>query len=290
MGMGTFPLLFCMLLPPGYWTVPHGHFLLVADEEKVPDTQKDEGIQNVQIIQAAQRAFEQRRRYYGDIFENPIDDEDPDRDHGDQDGSMKDARSSGDNDSNLSTSTNSDSPYGSDSESSSSYDEYYAQRELPKKKLHPHHKGPIKLYFQELLGDWPMHRYKKFRRSYMKKHGIEINYGNVHTSDIKHSLKEEKAERKKEQQRAPTVTNMMAELARNSSFLFLDVQNPVKSNDSPQRLRRHSFSEQSKETMKKMKDSFKHSFKRRHKVKSNSNTDHELTTDIEEQKQGVSFY
>ena len=36
-------------------------------------------------------------------------------------------------------------------------------------------------------------------RKQLKPHGIEISYGNVHTKDIKDSLKDEKHERKKQQ-------------------------------------------------------------------------------------------
>lgn len=119
----------------------------------------------------------------------------------------------------------------------------------------------------------------------MKRQGIEINYGNVHTKEIKQSLKQEKLERRKDQEKATTLTEMMGQLTKNASFLFLDVQKPVvKSNESTPPSRRSSFSEQTKITMTKMKDSFRRSFKRNRKPNDNSNTE----TDVDEQN-NVSF-
>jgi len=119
----------------------------------------------------------------------------------------------------------------------------------------------------------------------MKRQGIDINYGNVHTKEIKHSLKQEKLERRKDQEKATTLTEMMGQLTKNASFLFLDVQKPVvKSNESSPPSRRSSFSEQTKSTMTKMKDSFRRSFKRNRKPNDNSNTE----TDVDEQN-NVSF-
>lgn len=211
--------------------------LLVAEEGKESTTDdqekpKEEEILRIQLIKDAQRTFEQRCRVYADIFaqesdsdhENDDDDDDDDDNHHKEN---KKSRSSSDNDSSLPSTTDSESPYGSDSESSSSYDEYYAVRKIPKKKIHRHGKGPVKLYIKEMIGNWPKYRYKKYQRNYMKKHGIQISYGNVHTKDIKRSLKREKHERHKVDCSPQTIIHMMGDLAKQSVFLSLDPEHPL---------------------------------------------------------------
>jgi len=274
----------------GNYQQPSRESLSTNQDVTVAGIVADENDDENEKIKLARQAFEQRRRDFGDIFETKIeenldDNENENENENDDENEENDNESLASRESDAPTSTDSDSPYGSDSSSSSSYDEYYANRQLPKKKLHPSHDGPIKLYFQETIGDWPMYRYKKYRERSMKRQGIDINYGNVHTKEIKHSLKQEKLERRKDQEKATTLTEMMGQLTKNASFLFLDVQKPVvKSNESSPPSRRSSFSEQTKSTMTKMKDSFRRSFKRNRKPNDNSNTE----TDVDEQN-NVSF-
>ena len=130
-------------------------------------------------------------------------------------------------DSDASSDTDSDSPYGSDSETSSSYDEYHAVRKIPKKKNRRHYKGPVKLYIQERIGNWPKYRYKKYKKNSMKRHGVQITYGNVHTKEIKRSLKREKHARDKDDAAPTTITHLMEDLAKGSSFLSLDPEHPI---------------------------------------------------------------
>lgn len=207
--------------------------LLVADEGKTsttddPEKSKEEEILRIQLIKDAQRTFEQRCRVYADIFAQESDVEhESDNDDDDDDKEKKRSKSSSDNDSSLPSSTDPESPYGSDSESSSSYDEYYAVRKIPKKKVHQHGTGPVKLYFKEMFSHGPKYRYKKYQRNYMIKHGIQISYGNVHTKDIKQSLKKEKRERDKVDASPQTIIHMMGDLAKQSMFLSLDPEHPI---------------------------------------------------------------
>ena len=85
----------------------------------------------------------------------------------------------------------------------------------------------MKLYIKEVIGNWPKFRYKKYQKNYMKKHGIQISYGNVHTKDIKRSLKKEKHERHKLDCSPQTIIHMMGDLAKQSTFLSLDHQHPL---------------------------------------------------------------
>jgi hypothetical protein len=242
---------------------------------------KGEEIENFQLIKEAQRTFEQRRRTYGDIFAPETDSDDDEKENAND---TKTKSSPPNSDSDAPTSTDTDSPYGSDSESSSSYDEYHAERKIPKKKLHKHHKGPFKLYFQEAIGNWPKYRYKKYKRRHMKKHGIQINYGNIHTKAIKHSLKIEKRERTKEEQQAVNVTHMMEDVAKNTSFLSLDPQHPITPIDfdkislsSSKSIENEHTNTKSSSTLHKMKAKIKKSFKRKHKASANPGTDEEQT-------------
>ena len=249
--------------------------LLVADEDKsISDVKTDQierDIDQLQFIAEAQRNFEHHRRNCSDNSDAGSDNDD-DEMHSDQ--KIIYQSSSSNSDSDAPTSTDSDSPYGSDSESSSSYDEYYAQRQLPKKKIHGHHKGPIKSYFQERIGNWPKYRYKKYKRHHMKKHGIKITYGNIHTKEIKHSLKVLRRERKKDGSQLHNVTNMMEHLVKQSSYLSLDAEHPIvpgenKSNEAD------PSAVHSKSTLKKMKDKLKKPFKHKEKASTASNTDNE---------------
>ncbi|CAF3399833.1 unnamed protein product [Rotaria socialis] len=173
----------------------------------------------LESIDECKRIYEQRRRHFGDIFT-----QDTDSDYENENNDRTNVRSktlvNSDND--APTSTDTDSPYGSDSESSSSYDEYHAERKIQKKKVHRSHKGPLKLYLQEKIGFWPKDRYEKRKMHHLKKQGIEINYGEVHTKEIKESLKEETRERQKEKPPSINFINAIGTLARNMSFVSLD--------------------------------------------------------------------
>ncbi|CAF0749054.1 unnamed protein product [Didymodactylos carnosus] len=101
-------------------------------------------------------------------------------------------------DSDIDSHSSTSSPYGSSSESSSSYDEHLAELHISKKKIHKHHKGPFREYLEETVKQWqPKHYLKQYKRSRMKKHDGQITYGNVHTKQIKRSLKHEKHLRQK---------------------------------------------------------------------------------------------
>jgi hypothetical protein len=226
------------------------------------------------LIKEAQRTYEQRRRTYGDIF-----DLDSDSDENEEENTDKTKKDLTNTDSDAPTSTDTDSPYGSDSESSSSYDEYHAKREIPKKKVHKHDKGPVKSYFEEVIGNWPKYRYKKYKRRHMKKHGIQINYGNIHTKQIKRSLKVEKHERKKYEHSLSNVCNMMENVAKETTRLLLDPEHPndcdklslssTKSAESEHASTKSTENERTstkpKSTFHKIKQKVKKSFKKKHK-------------------------
>ncbi|CAF1020786.1 unnamed protein product [Adineta steineri] len=242
--------------------------------------QREDDIEQLQEIKEAQRVFEQRRRTYGDIFNHDFD---SDSDENNDDLKQKSSKSSSDSDSDAPTSTDTDSPYGSDSESSSSYDEYHAIRQIPKKKIHRHHKGPLKSYFEERIGNWPKYRYKKYKRRHMKKHGIEINYGNIHTKEIKRSLKDEKHQRKNYESQLINVSNMMEPVVKKMSFVSLDPEHPITPADLEKVSVLSTKSVESEDnhqtkspsTYKKMKQKFKKTFKRKHKVSASQKTDDE---------------
>ncbi len=228
--------------------------------------QPDDDIETLQAIKEAQRTFEHHRRTYGNIF---VHNSESESDEVNVDKSKKDSKNS---DSDAPISTDTDSPYGSDSELSSSYDEYHAKRQIPKKKVHRHHKGPLKLYFEETIGNWPKYRYKKYKRHHMKKHGIQINYGKIHTKEIKRSLKDEKHERKKEESQPTTVINMMEDVAKQTSFLSLDPKHPIVpvehdklSQLSSKSMESEENNNKSESSFHKIKDKIKNSFRRKHK-------------------------
>lgn len=240
----------------------------------------------MQAIKDAQRDFEHRRRTFGDIFAPDYDSDDGDADQPPETGKKAAASSSSsstdDGDSDAPTSTDSDSPYGSDSESSSSYDEYYAQREIPKKKVHRHHKGPLKLYIQEVIGNWPKYRYKKYKRTYMKKMGVQITYGNVHTRSIKRSLKKVKRDRERKESQTSTthVANLLEDVARQTKFLSLDSQRPLipagleapaSSAVKPAGSEVQPEAPKTKSTLTKMKHKIKKSLRRKHKIATANN-------------------
>jgi hypothetical protein len=82
-----------------------------------------------------------------------------------------------------------------------------------------------------MIGNWPKYRYKKYKKNHMKRHGIQISYGNVHTKEIKRSLKREKHEREKEDSSMVTITHLMEDLAKQTSFLSLDPEHPIVANE-----------------------------------------------------------
>ncbi|CAF0837615.1 unnamed protein product [Rotaria sordida] len=236
-------------------------------------------IETLELIKESARTFEQHRRVYGDIF---VRDTDSDDENKNNDETKEYSRSSlsSNSDSDAPTSTDSEAPYGSDSESSSSYDEYHAKRKIPKKKIHGHHKGPLKLFFQERIVYWPKGRYKKYKNYHMKKHGIEINYGQIHTHEIKHSLKREKRERKKERIPSINLTTMVGDIAKQIAFVSLDPElsmAPVELDKTSLTLMKSADNKQidtkPTSTFNRMTKKVKKSFKRKPKTSTNSNTD-----------------
>jgi len=226
---------------------------VVAEEEKsITEDNQENDIERLQLIKDAQRRFEHRCRTYADIFVQESDSDNENEEKSDSD---------------ASSSTDSDSPYGSDSESSSSYDEYHAERKIPKKKIHRHHKGPIKLYFEERIGNWPKFRFKKYKRDHMKKHGIQINYGNIQTKEIKHSVKQEKRQRKNEDAYPANVSIMMEDFAKQTPSLLLDPKYPIVPIELDKSAYKSSKNEQietkSTSTFHKMKLKIKKSFKKK---------------------------
>jgi hypothetical protein len=222
------------------------------------------------LIQDAQRTFEQHRRKYADIFVQDSDSDNEEEKHN----SLPATNSDRDEP----TSTDSDSSSSSDSETSSSHDETHPERKISKKKVHKHQKGPLKSYFEERIGNWPKYRYKKYKKNHMKKHGIQISYGNIHTKEIKHSLKIEKHERKKQDPYPVNVTMMMDNLAKQTSFLSLDPEHPIVpieldeiSLSSFRSAENEPVETKSTSTLHKMKEKVKKSFKRKKKISSNTN-------------------
>lgn len=260
-----------LLVAAGNGTIPTSN--IDDDDEQKPE----DDIETLEVIKEAQRTYEHRRRTYGDIFAQ---DSESTSDEIDGDQSKKDSTSSLDTDSDAPISTDSDSPYGSDSESSSSYDEYYAAREIPKKKIHRHHKGPIKSYFEERIGNWPKYRYKKYKRRHMKKRGIQINYGNVHTKEIKRSLKDEKRGRKKEENQPINVTKMIEDVPKQTAFLSLDARHPITpieldktSVSSFKSIENERSNPRSPSTFRRMKERIKNSFIKKYKGSTKQNVE-----------------
>ncbi|CAF0767139.1 unnamed protein product [Adineta ricciae] len=138
-----------------------------------------------------------------------------------------------------------------------------------------HGLGPVKLYFKEQLGTRPMYYYRQMKRSRMKKHGFPINYGSIHTKEIKFSLKSEKTQRKQEENGVTNLLNMMEDLPKSMAFVSLDAQHPVVSNSIEQK--------QKKSRIDKMKAKVKQSL---HPSKKGENTlpvnkGHVVTTNFE---------
>ena len=154
----------------------------------------------------------------------------------------------------------------------------------------------MKLYFQEMIGNWPKYRYKKYKRDYMKKHGVQISYGNVHTNAIKHCLKEIKHERDKQDSFPVNVAGMMTDLVRQTVFLSLDPDLSIAPKDiDTQSLSSYKTAEnewpdnanQQKSTITKIKHKIKKSLRRKKisTTNNNNNTNHEDTSNSDEYSQ-----
>jgi hypothetical protein len=178
--------------------------LLVAVEESITMSSKtdqqqkeEEDIENLQLIKDTRKTFEQRRRSYGNIILTDPDEMDP-----------------------TNSDSDIDSPYISDEESMS----YCDESQTDKKN---HGSGPVKLYLKERFSDLPKSGYEKYRKHHLGKHGIQMNYGSVHTKEIRCSLKNETIQRQKDEISCSHIKNMMENLPRSTSFLSLDPLNPV---------------------------------------------------------------
>jgi hypothetical protein len=239
-------------------TIIHHHLysaLLVADDDNENSTtissemneqQKEDDMEDLQLLKDFQHKFEQRRRTHGSII---ITDSDSDENNSDSDV--------------HSLSTDPDSEFLFDVESISSNDE-----DPSKKKIHIHHVGPVQLYLKERFGKWPKYHYKKFKRENMKKQGIEINYGNIHTKEIKCSLKSEKHQRQTEANAPIHLSNMMGDLPKLTTLLSLDLQpsDPsVRMDKTPIPMIKTKERKRSKSKLHEMKDKFTNSFKRKDK-------------------------
>lgn len=112
----------------------------------------------------------------------------------------------------------------------------------------------------------------------MKKQGIQISYGNIHSKDIKHFLKEEKRQRKKDDAYPPTVTSMLGDVVKQTSFLSLDPEHPIKPIDldktslsSFKSVDNEQFETKSKSRYQQIKNKVKKTFKRKNKISDNTN-------------------
>jgi hypothetical protein len=170
--------------------------------------------------------------------------------------------------------TDSDSSYISDGEASLPIHNY---------RFHGknHGSGPVKLYLKERFGNWPKYRYKKYKRSHMKKHGIQINYGNIHTKDIKCSLHHEKRQRKRDEHFPSFLMHMMEDLPEHTSFLSLDPQHPVRpiQTDKSHIKTNEDERKHRKSRLRKMKNKVKKSLKRT-KKETNHITTYEVQVEI----------
>ena len=110
-------------------------------------------------------------------------------------------------------------------ESLPSYDEHDSN-------IRAHDSGPVKAFIKERFVHWPKAHYKKQKRRRMIKNQLPINYGSIHTKEIKDSLKQEKNHRKEDNSAAIHIRNMMEELPKYTSFLSLDPQKPILTADS----------------------------------------------------------
>ena len=120
----------------------------------------------------------------------------------------------------------------SDSDSDSLYAESLPSYDNYDLSIRTHAPGPVKAYIKERLVQWPKHKYKKCRKRQMVKNQVPINYGSIHTKEIKDSLKHEKYQ-KKDDDSTIHIRNMMEELPKYTSFLSLDPQKPLLTVDTP---------------------------------------------------------
>ncbi len=113
----------------------------------------------------------------------------------------------------------------------------------------------------------------------MKKHGVQITYGNIHSKEIKHSLKIEKRTRKQEESYPIHVANMLEDYAKKTPNLLLDPEYPIPSIEFDKASSSSNDNEQhetkSKSTLHKIKNKIKMSFKKKHKK---SDDDEQIST------------
>jgi len=103
----------------------------------------------------------------------------------------------------------------------------------------------------------------------MKKHGVQITYGNIHSKEIKHSLKIEKRTRKQEESYPIHVSNMLEDFVKKTPPLLLDPEHPIPSIEfekaSLSSIDNEKDETKSKSTLHKIKNKIKISFKKKHK-------------------------
>ena len=145
-----------------------------------------------------------------------------------------------------------------------------------------------------MIGNWPKYRYKQFKKSQMKRHGIPINYGNVHTKEIKRSLKREKHTREKDDSNMTTITQLIGDFAKQSSFLSLDPEHPLVTTAesdaislSPNKPDENEPVEvKSKSTFQKMKHKIQKSFHRKPSAELNDGDDEQVATNSDAHSAG----
>ncbi len=202
--------------------------LLVADEGSTSlnddhqQQNEEEEEEELQLFNEVQHSFEQHRRSHGSIIITDSDDIDSD--------------------------TNTNSPSISDNE-------YETDRKT-------HRSEQLKLYLKDNFAHSPKYHYKKYKQHQMKKHDIQINYGNIHTKDIKYSLKHEERQRKREEIPSNHLINTTPPSPSNSLYPNLHVE----TNKTPISMIRTTENEQiylrSAAKLHSMKNKVKDSLKR----------------------------
>jgi len=122
---------------------------------------------------------------------------------------------------------------------SSSENENSSNDELFSSKSKSHSSGPTKLFLKEHLSQWPKLRYHKYRSQRLIKHGLEINYANIQTKEIKCSMKTEHENRKKKITSQEHLKFMIKDLPRSIAFVSLDPNHPIEPTAQQEPKRKH---------------------------------------------------
>jgi hypothetical protein len=180
----------------------------------VDDT--SEHIDEIQMIKEAQVTFDQCRREYGDMFSFESDNDDDDTETCVQ----LDMKSLTSTNSNASKYIDVNRLCGSGPATNIFHEDLLAERDLPRENIDMYHKSSLRLCFEQTIGNWPKYFYKRHR---MARHGLPMTYGDVHTKEIRHWLKEDEHEC----QQAVHIRHMLENMAEQTRFLSLDVTHPI---------------------------------------------------------------